>query len=213
MDNTKFQFDSEQSEHFIKSVSILHNYLIEAVFTNGVIKQIDLEPILSMNEYLAQLKDYNLFKQLHCSKNDSAIHWTNDIDLGCDYIWDHGAIIETLFDNLISMPDATRLWGLNESTLRKALQRGKLKADVDAKKFAGQWILIKAAIEREYGLSIPDKIELHKKALAEFNKPTSQTMNYYKDHPDKVSEIDKCKKQIQDEITQLEELLKNSVES
>ena len=48
------------------------------------------------------------------------------------------------FDGLLSFKEATDLWGLNESTLRKAVTYGKLKENIDV-------IITQEAMEREYG--------------------------------------------------------------
>lgn len=55
------------------------------------------------------------------------------------------------FKGLMSFKEATDLWGLNESTLRKAVSYGKLIEDVDVKKFGKQWVITIGAMEREYG--------------------------------------------------------------
>lgn len=51
----------------------------------------------------------------------------------------------------MSFADATELWGLSESTLRKAISYGKLVSGVDARKYGKQWIVTKDAMLREYG--------------------------------------------------------------
>lgn len=56
------------------------------------------------------------------------------------------------FNGLIGSQEACKLWGLNESTLRKAVVYGKLVPDVDIKKFGRQWVVTLAAMEREYGI-------------------------------------------------------------
>lgn len=55
------------------------------------------------------------------------------------------------FDGLLSFKEATDMWHLNESTLRKAVSYGKLEEGVDVKKFGKQWIITIEAMEREYG--------------------------------------------------------------
>lgn len=47
--------------------------------------------------------------------------------------------------------DATKLWGLNESTLRKAIAYGKLVNAVDACKYGKQWVISTETMKREYG--------------------------------------------------------------
>ncbi|MCQ2498692.1 MAG: hypothetical protein MJ133_06865 [Lachnospiraceae bacterium] len=51
----------------------------------------------------------------------------------------------------MSFADATQLWGLNESTLRKAIAYGKLINGVDVCKFGKQWVVSVEAMKREYG--------------------------------------------------------------
>ena len=53
-------------------------------------------------------------------------------------------MIETPFDDLIALSDAIVLWGLNESTLRKAISYGKLIIGVDVCKFGKQWVVSKS---------------------------------------------------------------------
>ncbi|OLS03303.1 helix-turn-helix domain-containing protein [Tissierella creatinophila] len=55
------------------------------------------------------------------------------------------------FEGLMSFKEATDLWGLNESTLRKAVSYGKFEEGIDIKKFGKQWIITLEAMEREYG--------------------------------------------------------------
>lgn len=55
------------------------------------------------------------------------------------------------FDGLLSFKEATDIWGLNESTLRKAVQYGKFLVGMDVKKFGKQWIVTTDAMERVYG--------------------------------------------------------------
>ena len=73
------------------------------------------------------------------------------MDLSCDELWEHGEQISTPFDDLMSFGDASELWGLSESTLRKAVSYGKLVNGVDVCKFGKQWVVSKAAMQRAYG--------------------------------------------------------------
>lgn len=57
----------------------------------------------------------------------------------------------TAFDGLLSFKEATDLWHLHESTLRKAVAYGKIVEGIDCKKFGKQWIITREAMEREYG--------------------------------------------------------------
>ena len=54
-----------------------------------------------------------------------------------------------------SFSDAAMMKGLNESTLRKAVEYGKLVPGIDVCNLGKQWVITKDALEREY----PDKQE------------------------------------------------------
>ncbi len=69
----------------------------------------------------------------------------------CDELWENGVQVSTPFDGLMAFSDATELWGLNESTLRKAVAYGKLANGVDVCKFGKQWVVSAEAMKREYG--------------------------------------------------------------
>lgn len=56
-----------------------------------------------------------------------------------------------VFDNLLSFKEASQLWNLDDSTLRKAVANGKLVDGQDVKKFGKQWIITIEAMERIYG--------------------------------------------------------------
>ena len=60
---------------------------------------------------------------------------------------------------MMAFSDATALWGLSESTLRKAITYGKLVNGVDVCKFGKQWVVSVSAMKREYGSSeaVPDQ--------------------------------------------------------
>ena len=71
--------------------------------------------------------------------------------MSCDELWENGVQVETPFDGLMAFSDATELWGLNESTLRKAVTYGKLVNGVDVCKFGKQWVVSVDSMKREYG--------------------------------------------------------------
>ena len=76
----------------------------------------------------------------------------DDIDIACDELYYNGKTIQTPFDGLIAFSDATSIWGLNESTLRKAIAYGKLINGQDVCKFGKQWVISIEAMKRVYGM-------------------------------------------------------------
>ena len=56
-----------------------------------------------------------------------------------------------MFDNLISLKDASVMWKIDDSVLRRAISSNKLVENVDVKKFGKQWVVTRQAMERVYG--------------------------------------------------------------
>ena len=92
-----------------------------------------------------------LFSGVEVDVGGYGIVWNDDLDLSCDELFESGETVVTPFDGLMAFTDATQLWGLNESTLRKAIAYGKLVSGVDACKYGKQWVISTEAMKREYG--------------------------------------------------------------
>lgn len=138
--------------HKVKNVSALSDYKLSVQFSEGVTKIYDLSPLLDRIPAFAKLKDNPAeFYYVEVDVGGYGIIWNDDLDLSCDELWKNGVIVETPFDGLMAFSDATLLWGLNESTLRKAITYGKLVNGVDVCKFGKQWVVSMAAMRREYG--------------------------------------------------------------
>ncbi len=139
--------------HKVKSVAPLPNFTLSVQFSEGVTKLYDLKPLferipafLYLNENPAE------YDCVSVDVGGYGIVWNDDLDLSCDELWENGTVVETPFDGLMAFSDATELWGLNESTLRKAISYGKLVNGVDVCKFGKQWVVSIDAMEREYGV-------------------------------------------------------------
>lgn len=55
------------------------------------------------------------------------------------------------FTDLLSFKDAAKEWGIDDSTLRKAVAAGRLVDGEDVRKFGKQWIVTRSAMERVFG--------------------------------------------------------------
>lgn len=138
--------------HKIKSVSPLSDFRLSVQFSEGVTKLYDLRPLFEKIPAFGYLKkNPAVFGSVCVDVGGYGIIWGDDLDLSCDELWEHGVRVETPFDGLMAFSDATALWGLNESTLRKAITYGKLVNGVDVCKFGKQWVVSIDAMEREYG--------------------------------------------------------------
>ena len=138
--------------HKIKSVSPISDFKLSVQFCEGVTKLYDVKPLFERLPVFRQLQEYpQEFACVSVDVGGYGIIWNDDLDLSCDELWEHGTLVNTPFDGLIALSDATKLWGLNESTLRKAISYGKLINGVDVCKFGKQWVVSVKAMRREYG--------------------------------------------------------------
>lgn len=137
--------------HKIRNVYPLNNYELLVQFSVGITKIYDVKPLFDWRDIFNELKKNELFYAVQVDIWGKGIIWNDQIDLSCDELWDNGKIIKTHFDGLMSMNDATSMWGLNESTLRKAIAYGKLKQGIDVCKYGKQWVVTIEAMNREYG--------------------------------------------------------------
>ena len=137
--------------HKIKNVSPLTDYRLSVQFAEGCTKIYDVKPLFNIIPAFKELKELHLFSEVAVDVGGYGIVWNDDLDLSCDELWENGIVTETPFDGLMAFSDATTLWALNESTLRKAISYGKLIEGVDVCKFGKQWVVSTAAMKREYG--------------------------------------------------------------
>ena len=137
--------------HNIKNVFPLEDYRLLVQFTCGVTKIYDVKPLFDWKDVFKTLKENELFYGVYVDAGGYGIVWNDYVDLSCDELWEHGDEISTPFDGLISMGDATTIWKLNESTLRKAISYGKLKRGIDVCKYGKQWVVSIDSMFREYG--------------------------------------------------------------
>lgn len=138
--------------HKLKSVTPLPDQMLLVHFSDGSAREYDMKPLVRDNAAFRDLQTIpGLFEQVSVDPGGYGISWNDDIDLACDELWENGKPVRTPFDRLLSFGDATALWALNESTLRKAVTYRKLVEGIDVQKFGKQWIVTVDAMEREYG--------------------------------------------------------------
>ena len=138
--------------HKVKNVTPLSDFRLSVQFCEGVTKIYDVAPLITKWDLFAVLKDKpEIFGTVEVDVGGYGIIWGDELDISCDELWANGTAVATPFDGLMAFSDATALWGLNESTLRKAISYGKLVNGVDVCKFGKQWVVSMAAMRREYG--------------------------------------------------------------
>lgn len=138
--------------HKVRSVYCEPDYVLLVHFSDGTVKRYDIKPLFDKIPVFESLRSTpGLFQQVVVDPGGYGISWTDMIDLDCEELWVNGVPASSPFVGLLAFSDATALWGLHESTLRKAIQYGKLKDGLDALKFGKQWVVTKDSMLREYG--------------------------------------------------------------
>lgn len=139
--------------HKVKNVFPITEHRLTVQFCEGVTKVYDVKPLFERIRAFKELEgNPDVFSAVTVDTGGYGIVWNDDLDLSCDELWDNGVIVKTPFDGLMAFGDATQLWGLNESTLRKAIAYGKLVNGIDVYKFGKQWVISIEAMQREYGI-------------------------------------------------------------
>lgn len=138
--------------HKIKNVTALPDYKISIQFSEGVTKIYNVKELIKKNPMFHDLINEELFYNVEVDVGGYGIIWDDNIDISCEELFEKGKTIETPFDGLMAFSDATLIWGLNESTLRKAISYGKLINGIDVCKYGKQWVVSTKAMEREYGV-------------------------------------------------------------
>ena len=130
----------------------MSDYRLYIQFSEGLTKIYDVKPLFTKWAAFKRLENEpELFNDVAVDTGGYGIVWNDELDLSCDELYENGKTIKTPFDGLIAMSDATLLWGLYESTLRKAIAYGKLVNGIDACKYGKQWVISAEAMKREYG--------------------------------------------------------------
>ena len=154
--------------HKIKSVRPLPDYRLQVQFAEGVTKIYDVKPLFTKWIPFQRFQmNPDLFSQVTVDMGGHGIVWDDELDLSCEELYENGVTVDTPFDGLIAFTDATELWGLNESTLRKAISYGKLVVGEDASKFGKQWVVREESMVREYGepLQLEENDEIIKELI------------------------------------------------
>ena len=138
--------------HLIRSLSTTRDLHLIAQFDDGTIKSYDVEKLARRNKVFKVFESKpDLFAKAKVDAGGYCVVWNEALDLSSDEIWANGETINNSFNGLLAFGDASRIWDLNESTLRKALVYGKIKAGIDCCKYGKQWVITEKAMIREYG--------------------------------------------------------------
>lgn len=138
--------------HKVNSVTALKPYMLIVQFAEGVAKTYDVSTLFDKWPVFQSLQsDASLFSKVRVDVGGHGVVWDDELDLSCNELFQNGQTIDTEFDGLMACSDAATMWGLHESTLRKAIAYGRLRSGADVCKFGKQWVVSKEAMVREFG--------------------------------------------------------------
>lgn len=78
----------------IKSIEPLNDFMLRAVFENGITKLYDVKPVINKINDFQDLKNNNIFKNVKVDTGGYGISWNDYLDLECTEIWQNGIIQE-----------------------------------------------------------------------------------------------------------------------
>ena len=96
--------------HKTKNVSPLPGFKLSVQFCEGVTKLYDVKPLFERLPVFADLEKHpEIFSGVSVDVGGYGIVWNDELDLSGDELWEHGVSVDTLFDGLIALSDATKL--------------------------------------------------------------------------------------------------------
>lgn len=138
--------------HKIKSVTPTSDFCLIVQFSEGTTKKYKVDALFNRIPAFTVFIEKPLdFYHVQVDTGGYGISWSDDLDLSSDELWTNGKVIETPFDGLLSFKDASDIWNLDESTLRKAVSNKKFINGIDVCKFGKQWVVTIESMKREYG--------------------------------------------------------------
>lgn len=138
----------------ITSISALSDYRLSVHFWNGVTKIYDMRQVFKRwPQFGRLLEDDELYRGVKVDVGGYGVVWDDELDLSAEELWHNGRRVTTVFDDFLALSDASVLWGLSESALRKAIAYGKFVVGFDVCKFGKQWVVSREAMMREYGVA------------------------------------------------------------
>ncbi|MDD3369046.1 MAG: DUF2442 domain-containing protein [Lachnospiraceae bacterium] len=102
--------------NLIQSVVPRKNYIVEAVFYDGSVKQFDMKSLFQSYPQFQEFQtNRGLFERVTVDAGGYGITWNDELDLSCEAIWDEGLLVEKLKESDLSHLLAYHLSSIRES--------------------------------------------------------------------------------------------------
>lgn len=78
----------------LKAVKALDDFILEATFTDGIVKRYDAKPLFDEIEDFEKLKqEPELFRKAEVVCCGDGVAWGDELDLACEEIWENGITV------------------------------------------------------------------------------------------------------------------------
>lgn len=78
----------------LEKVTPMDEYILQAVFTGGIVKRYDVKPLLDKIEWFQAMKDEpKIFYQVKVDIGGYGVSWDDEMDLAAEEIWDNGITV------------------------------------------------------------------------------------------------------------------------
>ena len=74
----------------IKSIEPLNDFVLRAIFENGIVRLYDVKPIMNKIGAFQDLKNNRIFKNVKVDTGGYGISWNDYLDLECTELWEKG---------------------------------------------------------------------------------------------------------------------------
>lgn len=154
--------------HRIKKITPLENYVLDAVFTDGIEKLYDIRKIYPIFPQFQDLERITgLFEKVKVDAGGYGISWNDELDLEAEVIWDNGMLTGVVYEFDVyqqlaeSLVQARAAVGLTQLQLSEIT--GIYQADISKIERAIGNPSVKTLERLADGLGMKLKIELVKK--------------------------------------------------
>ena len=106
--------------HSARTVTALDDYMLFVEYCEGVSRLYDVKPLFNKIPIFNQLKENNLFNQVHLAVGGDGIIWNDEIDLSAEEPYQNGTPIPSRFDGIMALGDAAEVWNMDDSTSAQA---------------------------------------------------------------------------------------------
>ncbi|MCD7738383.1 MAG: DUF2442 domain-containing protein [Lachnospiraceae bacterium] len=119
--------------HKIYTVKTKDNFILEAVFFDGTVREYDVSRLFSLYPQMKALEDQKLFSRVQVDAGNYGVSWNDELDLDAETIWEDGVFLRrestsVMLQVAVNLSKAREKAGLTQKQL--AERTGIYQADI-----------------------------------------------------------------------------------